>query len=466
MSGTETPIVRTRPAKRSGADQIDRAGSDTPGLSARKAATKLLAAVVDAKTSLDGMTDNTHGHPQFMGLDMRDRALVRAILATALRYRRTIDTLISARLKSHLPPNATTLAHILNVAAAQILFLDIPDSAAVDLAVTHAKSDPRTARFSGLVNGLLRSLSREKERDLPTTLAAVKDAPDWFIERMRTAYGVERTGAILAAHRSEGATDFTVKSDPAHWAALLGGVALPTGSVRAERLAGAVSDLPGYDDGAWWVQDAAAALPARLLGDIAGLRVADLCAAPGGKTAQLAAAGARVTAVDASRNRLARLKTNLQRLQLEAEIVEADILNWTPGERFDAVLLDAPCSSTGTVRRHPDVLWTKSPDDIARLAALQSRLLARAIDLVRPGGTIVFSNCSLDPSEGEAIVAKLLRDDARVMLDPIVAGDVPGIDAWITPQGFLRTTPGDLPMETPALCGLDGFFAARLRRQR
>ena len=374
-----------------------------PGLPARKTAARLLAAVVDAKTSLDGLTDNDHGHPQYMELDARDRALVRAILATALRYRVTIEALIQRRLERPLPQNARSLSHILHVAAAQMLFLDIPDSAAVDLAVSHAKSDPRTQRFAALVNGVLRALGRVKARALPAALAASVDAPDWFRDRLVSAYGEDKARAILTMHRLEAPVDFTARGDPSAWAERLGGVVLPTGSIRLERLAGPVGAMPGYDEGAWWVQDAAAALPARLLGDVAGQHVADLCAAPGGKTAQLIAAGARVTALDKSRNRLKRLASNLDRLGMQAEIVEADIAAWQPAVLFDAVLLDAPCSSTGTVRRHPDVPWTKSLADIDKLAKVQRALLDAAVRLVKPGGRIVFSNCSLDPLEGEEL---------------------------------------------------------------
>ncbi|MBA3449188.1 MAG: RsmB/NOP family class I SAM-dependent RNA methyltransferase [Pseudaminobacter sp.] len=445
-----------------------RAGADVnanaPGLAAREAAAKLLAAAIDAKTSLDGLTDHENGHPQFRALDMRDRALVRAILATALRFRRTIDNLISARLEKSLPANATALSHVLHVAAAQILFLDIPDSAAVDLAVTHAKSDSRTARFSGLVNGVLRSLARGKADELPAMLAATDDAPEWFRSRLVSAYGGDVARKIFAAHRVEAPTDFTVKSDPDFWAAQLGGIVLPTGSVRVERLAAPVAELPGFSEGAWWVQDAAASLPARLFGDIAGLRVADLCAAPGGKTAQLALAGARVTAIDSSKNRLVRLAANLQRLGLGAEIIQADILQYDPPALFDAVLLDAPCSSTGTVRRHPDVPWTKSPADIDKLADLQKRLLARAVRMVKPGGRIVFSNCSLDPLEGEALHSAFLAGSGDVADDPPRPGEIPAIDPFLTAQGTLRTTPADMALATPAISGLDGFFAARLRR--
>jgi len=436
-----------------------------PGLAARKAAARLLGAVIDTRTSLDGLTDNEHGHPNYLALEMRDRALVRAILATALRFRVTIEALLARRLERPLPANATTLSHILHVAAAQMLFLDVPDSAAVDLAVNHAKSDPRTVRFAALVNAVLRALGRVKDRALPVALQQTQDAPDWFRQRLAEGYGAEKAAAILAMHRIEAPVDFTVKSDPASWAEKFGGIVLPTGTVRVERLNSAVSDLPGFMEGEWWVQDAAAAMPAMLFGDLRGQRVADLCAAPGGKTAQLILAGAEVTALDASRNRLKRLASNLQRLGLHADIVQADAETWKPAQLFDAVLLDAPCSSTGTVRRHPDVPWTKSVADVEKLAGVQRNLLDAAIRLVKPGGRIVFSNCSLDRLEGEELYADLLAQSDAVVADPILSGEFPALDSFIDARGCLRTTPADLTMATPALSGLDGFFAARLRRK-
>jgi 16S rRNA (cytosine967-C5)-methyltransferase len=265
-------------------------------------------------------------------------------------------------------------------------------------------------------------------------------------------------------HRLEAPVDFSVKGDPAGWAERLGGVVLPTGSVRVERLSGPVTDLPGFDAGEWWVQDAAAALPAKLMGDVAGLRVADLCAAPGGKTAQLVLAGADVTAVDSSKNRLARLRQNLDRLGLAADVVQADLLAYAPEKLFDAVLLDTPCSSTGTVRRHPDVPWTKTPADISKLADLQKRLLARAVTLVRPGGRIVFSNCSLDPQEGEELVDAFLAEVPGIAVDPIRPDEMPGIGPFVTDRGWLRTTPAGLNLGRPQMSGLDGFFAARFRK--
>lgn len=461
-TGTGRRPAETRNAS---APSGDDGQASVPGLAARKAAAKLLAAVIDKKTSLDGLTDNEHGHPQYMALEPRDRALVRAILATALRYRTTIGALIASRLDRPLPGNATALSHVLHVAAAQILFLDIPDSAAVNLAVLHAKDDSRTARFSGVVNAVLREIARRKERSLPAALATSMDAPEWFVDRLQRAYGTDTARSILAAHRIEAPSDFTVKSDPEGWAARFGGIVLPNGSVRVAALDRAVPELEGFAEGEWWVQDAAASLPARMLGEIAGLRVADLCAAPGGKTAQLATAGANVTAVDASASRLRRLRQNLERLRLEAEVIEADLVKWDPPTLFDAVLLDAPCSSTGTVRRHPDVLWTKSPEEIEKLAGVQARLLARAASMVRPGGRLVFSNCSLDPAEGEELVANFLSESGEFERDPLSPEEIPGAAAFITQKGEIRTTPAGFRFEDPKLSGLDGFFGARLRRK-
>ena len=413
---------------------------------------------------LDALTDDEHGHPLYRSLEPRDRTLLRAILMTALRFRATIGKLVAERLERPLPANAHALSHLLHIAAAQILFLNIPDSAAVDLAVSHASNDPRSARFAGLVNAVLRSLSRTKQADLPRVLATTVDAPVWFEERLIKAYGGARAAAILAMHRIEAPVDFTVKGEPGRWAGELGGMELPNGTVRVERPGARIADLPGYKQGAWWVQDAAASLPARLLGPVDGQRVGDLCAAPGGKSAQLAASGGIVTAIDMSASRLRRLHANLVRLGLTVEEVQADILHYRPNELFDAVLLDAPCSSTGTIRRHPDIAWTKSPADIDKLAGLQRSLLDQAATMVRPGGRIVFSNCSLDPLEGEILYGDFLADHPEFVNDPIRIEEIAGLGVVVSPQGTLRTTPADLDLGSPALSGLDGFFAARMRR--
>ncbi|MBB3997528.1 RsmB/NOP family class I SAM-dependent RNA methyltransferase [Aureimonas pseudogalii] len=437
---------------------------DRPGLAARRAATRLLAAVVDTQTSADGLTDRRHGHADFLKLDARDQGLVKAILLTSLRHRGTISAIVEACLERPLPGKAASLRHILHTGAAQVLFLDVPDSAAVDLAVAQAASDSRTERFASLVNAILRRIGREKEALLGRFDDPELDCPPWLFRRLVADHGETNALAIAQMHRLPAPLDVTAKGDPQGVAEALGGTVLPFGTVRLAGGEGAVSELPGFGEGDWWVQDAAASLPARLFGDIRDKRVVDACAAPGGKTAQLAAAGARVTALDISASRMRRLRENLGRLGLEAEFVVTDLGAFTPPEPFDAVLLDAPCSSTGTIRRHPDVAYTKDAAEIAKLAQVQARLLREAAVIVKPGGLLVFSNCSLDREEGEDVVAAFLADHAEFALDPVRAEEVPGLAEAVSPEGYLRTTPAMLVRDTPESSGLDGFFAARLRR--
>jgi 16S rRNA (cytosine967-C5)-methyltransferase len=318
--------------------------------------------------------------------------------------------------------------------------------------------------FAGLVNAVLRRLTREGAERLATLDVAVLDTPDWLMARWIDSYGAATAHAIAAANGFEPALDLTVKSDAEMWAAKLDGRLLPTGSVRTIAH-GNVTALPGFSEGAWWVQDAAAALPARLFGDIAGLRVADLCAAPGGKTAQLVAAGALVSAVDRAPARVERLRENLARLSLDAELICADAAAWTAEQKFDAVLLDAPCSSTGTIRRHPDVPWLKRVSDITALAALQRRLIERAVALTKPGGTLVYCTCSLEPEENETVIADLLAREPTMRRAPIAGAEVFGRDEFITKDGDLRTLPCHLPDTDSRLAGLDGFYAARLVKQ-
>ncbi len=434
------------------------------GLPARRTAARLLAAVVDTKTSADGLTDRKGGHPDFLKLPARDQGLVRAILLTALRRRGSIEAIVSSCLDRPLPSRAAHLRHILHVGAAQILHLDVPDSAAVDLAVAHASVDPRTERFSGLVNAVLRRIAREKDAFAARFDDPRLDCPPWLWARLEAAYGEAVALDIVSMHRLPAPLDFTAKSDPAAVGAMLGGELLPFGTIRRAPGEEAVSDLPGFETGEWWVQDAAASLPARLMGDVRAKRVADLCAAPGGKTAQLAAAGAHVTAVEISPSRLRRLKENFARLKLEAEFVGSDLMRFEPETPFDAVLLDAPCSSTGTIRRHPDVAYTKDDEEVRKLAEVQARLLGRAADLVARGGMLLFSNCSLDPIEGEELMRAFLISRTDFHVEPVRPEEVPGLEDAVSPEGYLRTTPAMLRRETPEHSGLDGFFAARLRR--
>ena len=424
------------------------------GLDARIAATKILGAVVDKKTPLDGMLDAEHGNPAIRELSEADRALVRAILHSALRHLPRIEAILDSLLDTPLPEGARSLKHLLIVAAAQMLYLDVPDHSAVDLAVEQANRDPRNRRFAKLVNALLRRIGREKEA-LLEAFDALPCLPAWFLDRLTAVYGRDAALAIAEAQLQPAAIDLTVKQDAQAWAERLNGKILPTGSVRLEKFRGAIPTLEGFDDGAWWVQDAAAAIPARLFGDLDGKRAADLCAAPGGKTAQLIAMGAQVTAVEQSQSRLKRLQGNLARLGLKADCVLASLLDFRPEEPFDAILLDAPCSSTGTMRRHPDVPWTKGPADIAKLAELQEKLLRHALTLVGSGGMVVFSNCSLDPLEGEDMVGRVLADSPEYRRVPIHAADWPGLEEAITPLGEFRTTPAMLADAG----GLDGFYA-------
>ena len=345
-----------------------------------------------------------------------------------------------------------------------MLFLDVPDRAAVSLAVDHAGLDRRARPYKGLVNGVLRRLGRERS-DLVSDLDPERlNTPDWLWQSWTEGYGEETARAIAAAHRNEAALDLSVKSDAAGWAERLDGRVVVGGSVRLNRK-GAVEALQGYEEGAWWVQDAAASLPARLFGDVQGMNVADLCAAPGGKTAQLAAAGAEVTAVDISKARLKRLQENMRRLNLNVQTVASDLRDYVPAAPFDAVLLDAPCSATGTIRRHPDVAWIKKPYDIEKLSEIQRALLDRVLDWVRPGGLIVYCTCSLEKAEGEFQADAFRERNAdKVELVPVTAQEVGGLRHLVTEEGYLRCLPEHGADEDKEIRGMDGFFAARFRR--
>ncbi len=451
-------------ARKSSAPSIAYSGpsEEVPGFAVRRVAADILDGVLRRLRPLDEMLDTTG---EFAALEERDRALARAIVAVVLRRLGTLRHLLGVLLDRGPPPQAPRVETALLIGAGQILFLDVPDHAAVDLAVRLAQADRQAVRFAGLVNAVLRRVTREGGERLAALDTAVLDTPDWLLARWTETYGAATARAIAAANGREPALDLTVKSDAASaaasWAAKLNGRVLPTGSVRTTAH-GAVTALPGFAEGAWWVQDAAAALPARLIGDVRGRRAGDLCAAPGGKTAQLAAAGALVTAVDRAPARLKRLADNLERLALTAELVCADVTAWSTEQKFDAVLLDAPCSSTGTIRRHPDVPWLKRSADIIGLAGLQRRLIERAVALIKPGGTLIYCTCSLEPEENENIVAGLLVREPSLRRAPIAASDVFGREEFISKDGDLRTLPCHFPDADSRFAGLDGFYAARL----
>jgi 16S rRNA (cytosine967-C5)-methyltransferase len=433
------------------------------GLPARGAAVEILVAVLQKKQALDDILGRSLEKGFMFDLPARDRALVRAIVAASLRRKGQIDQVLGTFLERGMPEKSGTLYPILLSAAAQLIFLKTPPHAAIDLAVTLAQYDPKAKRYDKLVNSVLRRVAAEGEAIAAGLDAERVNTPDWLRSRWVSYWGEARTRAIAASHLVEPPLDLTVKSDPSLWTERLSGRVLPTGSVRLLPK-GRIEALPGFDEGAWWVQDVAASLPARLLRDVAGKRVADLCAAPGGKTAQLALAGAAVTAIDSSKTRVGLLRENLDRLGLKAELVVGDAATFSTDEKFDAVLLDAPCSSTGTIRRHPDIPYLKSPKDIEALAALQRRLLDNAATLLKPGGKLVYSTCSLEPEEGEAQMAALMVRNDSLRLDQIGKEELAGQAEWIEPSGCLRTFPYELKLDSPEWSGMDGFFAARLIR--
>ena len=403
--------------------------------------------VLEAALSRRGGLDEALSSPAVLGLSARDRSFARALVMATLRHLGPIDRALSARLKREPPALALSL---LRLGVAQAFWLDTPAFAAVDTTVTLA---PKPLR--GLINAVLRGLLR----DGPPAPDPAHLAPDWLLSRWRQAFGEAEALTIAAAIAEEPATDLSVKSgiDLEPLAQLLEAQILPGGSLRTRR-GGDITTWPGFAQGQWWVQDASAAIPARLLQAKLGETVLDLCSAPGGKTFQLAAAGAVVTALDRSENRLKRLRESLVRLDQSAETVVGDAANWQPGRIFDAVLLDAPCSATGTFRRHPDVLWNARPGDIARLAVSQGRLLDAAADHLKPGGLLVYSVCSLEPEEGEAQAMAMLSRRSDLVMEPITTGECGVPAASVTDQGCLRILPPHLAG------GLDGFFIARFRK--
>lgn len=382
-------------------------------------------------------------------LEPRDRAFARLLYTTVLRNKAVLDAALLPLLR-HPPPHKSGM-NLLRLGAAQLLCLGTPPHAAVGQTVELAKK--RRIAPPALVNAVLRRLVGRK----PPEVDPLATLPDWLRASWSAAYGAETAAAIATVLGQEPPLDLSVKTDVAGWAARLGGEVVGPATVRL-REAGAIERLAGYRAGAWWVQDLAASLPARLLEAKPGMAVLDLCAAPGGKTAQLVLAGAAVTAVEREPARAERLADNLERLGLKAEIVVGDALDYAPKAPFDAVLLDAPCSATGTIRRHPDILWGKTEADVTRLAGLQGRLLDAAARLVRPGGTLVHAVCSLEPEEGPAVVeAFLVRHPGfeRRAITEAETGLAP------TAEGDLRTHPALLAEKG----GMDGFFIARFTKK-
>lgn len=421
----------------------------------RAVAMHLLARILGKRQPLD----TAIAGQQYHALIPRDRAFALRLTATTLRRLGQADAIIGALLDRPLHRDRLDVRNILRLGLAQILFTETPAYAAVDSAVRLAQATG-AIRHSKLVNAILRRADRRSDELLQRFPPIPANTPDWLWRRWCDHFGIETATAIAAQHLERPPLDLTAPSEPAGWAESLGGTLLPSGSIRLAS-AGQVSNREGYDRGAWWVQDAAAALPARLLGAAPGIHVLDLCAAPGGKTAQLAAAGAHVTAIDRSESRLQNLRNNLQRLRLEATCIVGDAAKYRPAEKQTHILLDAPCTATGTIRRNPDIPWVRQPDDLTTAATRQTVLLRAAADMLAPGGLLVYAVCSLEPEEGVGQIERLLAERPSIKRVPVSAGEVGGLAQCVTGDGDLRS----LPCHLSDRGGMDGFFATRLRRE-
>lgn len=420
-----------------------------PGLPARRAALAILSSVLQKRRPLDAGLD------QLAGLATRDAGFARALVSETLRHMGALDAVLRRFVAKPLSPHkAGAASEILLLGACELLILKVPPHAAVDAANQLAAKDAKAVHFKPLVNAVLRKVAGEGAGILSSLDRERLSTPDWLWSRWAAQYDAGTARLIARAHQHAAPIDIVLKSPDATFppsAALFG-------NVRRLTDPGRIEDLPGFADGEWWVQDGAATLPMHLLGDVKGKRVIDLCAAPGGKTMQLAAAGAAVTAVEIDAARAARIRENLARTKLNAEIVEADARDVKTTAPL--VLIDAPCTATGTIRRHPDLPWIKSAADVTVSAGAAYEILESGAALVEPGGTLVFAVCSLEREEGEEQIAALLSTHPEFVRAPITAEEIFGHSEWITPDGDLRT----LPCHFGEQGGMDGFYAARLKR--
>ena len=440
------------------AQAVSQDSETTDGMLTRICAVSMLDDVLQRKQALDQVLEQ---NDVFKSLPSRDKAFTRMMVSTALRRLGQIDDLIEKAVEKEAPRNVT-LQNILRLGVTQVAFMDVPDHAAVDTSVGLAEN-LGMERQKAFVNGVLRTITRVGREWLERQDEGRLNTPEWLLKIWIEDYGLGMAAQIAAANLSEAPLDITIKDEGSRnfWASNFKATEMTTGTLR-KTSGGNVTEMHGFDEGHWWVQDASAAIPARLMGDVQGQEVLDLCAAPGGKTLQLAAMGAHVVALDRSANRLKRLSQNIERMGLGecVEIVAADASTWQPKEPAPYILLDAPCSATGTVRRHPDVMHLKSPKDIAGLESIQTRIFENAFEMLMPGGVLVYCTCSLQKSEGEDQVAALLAKYANASRLPITAAELGGFDEAITEEGDLRI----LPFHQAALGGMDGFYIARLTK--
>lgn len=435
-------------------DRATAGRSRTGGPTSRMIALDILDAVLGQ--SWRTMDDAFALHRGLPHLEVRDRAFTRALIATVLRHKGQIDDALARFWR--FPPQKARALNLLRLGAAQLLFLGTPAHAALSATVQLAYGP--LDRERGMINAILRKLAEEGPAILAEQDAGRLNTPEWMWFAWVDAYGEDTARAIAQAHMVEPPLDLSARDDAASLAEILGGQPMPGGTVRLTA-GGQIERLKGFAEGRFWVQDLAASLPARLLGDVRGLPVLDMCAAPGGKTAQFAADHAKVTAVEQDPNRAERLRQNLQRLRLEAEIIVIDAALLPENRSWSHVLLDAPCTATGTIRRHPDVAWHKRAFDVTRTMDLQARLLDGAARATAPDGLLVYAVCSLQPEEGPVQVERFLARNSDFERVPVRPDELPGLEACVR-DGDLRTLPCHLIDQG----GMDGFYAARLRRLR
>ena len=428
------------------------------GLIARSNALSLLEKIIQENKSLEEALAECR---EFAFLEQRDKAFVRFLIGSTLRRLGQIDDLLNHFLKRPLPQREKKTRNILRMGITQIIFMETPPHAVVDTSVNLCQKTGNSGK-KGLVNALLRRVLLEGQKKFLKQDPAFLNTPSWMWKTWKETYGIPYCRQIATAHLTQPALDLTVKSNPEFWAKKLNARILPTGTLRIANN-GKIQDLTGFKEGAWWVQDTAASIPARVL--IASLqnykkpKILDLCAAPGGKTAQLATSLKCVIAVDRSKSRTKLLKENMKRLNLTVKIITSDITNYKPNNPVDGILLDAPCTATGTIRRHPDVLHNKKPEDVLRLAKIQLELLKAAVEFLKPDAILIYSVCTLQPEEGPRVIQKILslRDKLkRVPIDPLEFGLPQSAQAR---TGDLRT----LPFHLGKLGGMDGFFISRLK---
>jgi 16S rRNA (cytosine967-C5)-methyltransferase len=390
----------------------------------------------------------TFEHSKINDLTPKDRNFIKHLYQTIQRKRGLIDHLIAGFLEKPLPKKGQKIRNVLYIGATQLLFMNTESHAAIHTSVDLIKKSPLKP-YASLTNAMLRKIQSQGNEILATLDQEKISVPNWIWKNWSTNFGEQKTRNIIKVLHSEPPTDITVKKpdDIQYWAESLNATIMPTGSLRLKQ-SGAINELPGHQEGAWWVQDIAASLPVKILAPKPGMKILDVCAAPGGKTAQLAASGATVTALDISESRLSRLEANLKRLNLQAKIICDDFLSWQPSEQFDAILLDAPCSATGTFRRHPDRLWSKQPEDLQPLVKLQAAMIKQAITLLKPQGKLVYAVCSLEPKEG------IKHANSFTSLQP-QAINLPELDTLKIKGHQLQTFPSDL---------MDGFYIASFKK--